>query len=49
MQQWYDDNKITLQYIQPGRSMQNAYIEGKNGTIRGGILAAYIFHGLSEV
>ncbi len=33
LQQWCEQNNITLQYIQPGKPMQNAYIERKNGSI----------------
>lgn len=49
LQQWCEDNRITLQYIQPGKPTQNAYIERKNGSIRRELLNAYIFHRLSEV
>ncbi len=49
LQEWCAENKITLQYIQPGRPMQNAYIERKNGSMRRELLNTYIFHRLSEV
>lgn len=49
LQQWCEQNKITLQYIQPGRPMQNAYIERKNGSLRRELLNAYLFNSLSEV
>lgn len=49
MQQWCEERKITLQYIQPGRPMQNAYIERKNGSIRRELLNAYIFTSLNEI
>jgi len=49
LQEWCTENEITLQYIQPGRPMQNAYIERKNGSMRRELLNAYIFHRLSEV
>lgn len=49
LQQWCDDHGITLQYIQPGRPMQNAYIERKNGSIRRELLNAYLFYSLAEV
>ena len=49
LQQWCEDNRITLQYIQLGRPMQNAYIERENGSIRRKLLNAYTFHCLSEV
>jgi len=49
LQQWCEDNKITLQYIQPGKPTQNAYIERKNGSIRRELLNAYLFNSLAEV
>jgi putative transposase len=49
LQQWCEQNRITLQYIQPGKPMQNAYIERKNGSIRRELLNAYLFYSLAEV
>lgn len=49
LQQWCSDNQITLQYIQPGKPMQNAYIERKSGSIRRELLNTYLFHSLAEV
>ena len=49
LQQWCEQNNITMQYIQPGRPMQNAYIERKNGSIRRELLNAYLFYSLTEV
>jgi putative transposase len=49
LQQWCEDNAITLQYIQPGKPTQNAYIERKNGSIRRELLNAYLFNSLTEV
>lgn len=49
LQQWCEHNHITLQYIQPGKPMQNAYIERKNGSIRRELLNAYLFYSLPEV
>lgn len=49
LEQWCGEKKITLQFIQPGRPMQNAYIERKNGSIRRELLNAYLFYSLSEV
>ena len=49
LQQWCDEYKIALQYIQPGRPMQNAYIERKNGSMRRELLNTYLFSSLAEV
>jgi putative transposase len=49
--EWCNDEtrKISLQFIQPGRPMQNAYIERKNGSLRRELLNAYLFYSLAEV
>jgi putative transposase len=49
LQAWCTENQITLQYIQPGKPMQNAYIERKNGSIRRELLNTYLFYSLAEV
>ena len=49
LDQWCTNRKITLQFIQPGRPMQNAYIERKNGSMRRELLNAYLFYSLNEV
>jgi len=51
LEQWCNEEsrKINLQFIQPGRPMQNAYIERKNGSIRRELLNAYLFYSLAEV
>ena len=49
LEQWCTDKKITLQFIQPGKPMQNAYIERKNGSMRRELLNAYLFNILAEV
>lgn len=49
LQQWCEEKKITLQYIQPGEPTQNAYIERNNGSLRRELLNAYMFSSLREV
>lgn len=49
LEEWCAARRITLQFIQPGRPMQNAYIERKNGSIRRELLNAYLFNSLAEV
>ena len=46
---WCRENQIKLVFIQPGRPMQNAFIERCNGSIRRELLNAYIFKTISEV
>lgn len=48
-QEWCEDNHITIQYIQPGKPMQNGYIERLNRTYREDILDAYLFESLEQV
>ena len=49
LEQWCTDRHITLQFIQPGKPMQNGYIERKNGSMRRELLNAYLFNSLNEV
>lgn len=46
---WAKTQGIVLTHIQPGRPMQNAYIERFNGSFRRELLDSYIFETLDEV
>lgn len=47
--QWCKNECIEIKYIQPGKPMQNAYVERFNRTFREDILDAYIFESIKEV
>lgn len=49
LQLWAKDNEIQIQFIQPGRPMQNGYIERFNRIYRECILDAYLFFELDQV
>ncbi len=47
--EWAELHGVILDFIQPGRPMQNGFIEGFNKTLRTEILDMYLFRTLSEV
>lgn len=47
--EWSRVNNIDFKYIQPGKPMQNGYIERFNGSYRDGVLDAYLFKSIEEV
>lgn len=46
---WCKEENIHLQYIQPGKPMQNGFIERFNRTFRQDVLDAYLFEDIMQV
>jgi putative transposase len=46
---WAERNGVELEFIKPGRPMQNGYIERFNRTYREAVLDMYIFESLDQV
>jgi putative transposase len=49
LQAWATRRSIRIEYIQPGKPQQNAYVERFNRTVRYEWLAQYLFDSLGEV
>lgn len=47
--EWCHDNGIVIDYIEPGKPNQNAYIERFNRSYRTEVLDTWLFHDLDEV
>ena len=46
---WAGSMGMTIQYIQPGKPNQNAYVERFNRTYRNELLDLYLFNDIDEV
>jgi putative transposase len=46
---WCDKKEIVIKYIQPGKPVQNAYVERFNRLFREDVLDAYIFESMDQV
>ena len=49
LSEWCRLQNVELQFIQPGKPMQNGYIERFNRTYRQDVLNAYLFAGIDQV
>lgn len=47
--EWAEENGVELEFIEPGKPAQNAFIERFNRTYRHEVLNMYVFQNLSEV
>ena len=47
--EWAEEHKVKLEFIEPGKPMQNGFIERFNRSYREAVLDMYIFQTLSEV
>ena len=48
MRFWSERPGATLDFIQPGKPAQNAFVEGFNGKFRDSCLSQYLFRGLAD-
>jgi putative transposase len=49
LDEWCRRRRITLVYVQPGKPMQNGYVERCNGSVRKELLNTNVFYSLAEV
>ena len=49
LQKWTDEHDIQLEFIQPGKPQQNAYVERYNRTVRYSWLSQYLFESIKDV
>lgn len=49
MELWCQENEISLQFIQPGKPNQNAYVERFNRTYRDEVLDEHLFEDIAQV
>ena len=46
---WAEDHGVTLEFIKPGKPMQNGFIERFNRSYREAVLDMFVFQSLAEV
>jgi len=46
---WAEEHNVQLEFIKPGKPMQNGFIERFNRTYREAVLDMYVFNNLDEV
>jgi len=46
---WAEEHGVMLEFIKPGKPMQNGFIERFNRTYRQAVLDMYVFQSLNEV
>jgi putative transposase len=46
---WAEEHGVNLEFIEPGKPMQNGFIERFNRTYRQAVLDMYVFQNLQEV
>src|SRR5690349_2896123 len=47
--EWAEEHRVTLEFIKPGKPMQNGFIERFNRSYRQAVLDMYVFQTLNEV